>query len=879
MHRSRGMIRQVVRIGVVAALAACSDQPPTGVQPLPPSFAFVASDPVGFAGAAPAAPSAPAAAARLQQGDSITWVSLPTGTVPGGRSATIRNLSNDFLATADVEDGGFDPVPLAAGVGDSVEVVIAAGSDGTVRAVVVVPARRAPIVIRTVPPKGGTDIPLNSLIRVVFSEPMDPRTLTTATLKLLRDSTPVTGRVAVSADGLRADFVPDTLLARSTAYTLVVAAAAADLSGDALGQSATIEFTTANAEATRASVRVAPESVAVVADSNSPLGRVLLSATARDSNGNELSGRTVAWTSSNPQVARVDSTGTVSGVALGRATITAAIDGLSGTSAVAVLVPIQSVRFAVNPATLPLGQTARLVVTATDSLGRLVSGWRVAWSLAEAPHLSLVSAVAETLVVKAESVGTGYVGAYFYLQGRGPGSSMGGYPQGYVMVPQPGVTVGSIALTPRTATATPSAIVGFLATVRDAAGNELRNTPITWSSGDASASVWSDPQFFGRRAQVRPWVGQGSFLITAASGGRWDTVRVNADYVTFATASIALNDNECGLTLAGAAYCWGSLSFGAGGYGDVTGTSSWAPVAVTGGLTFSQISVGFWYACALTSAGAAYCWGDNEYGQLGTTVGACITDYYVFRPCSAVPVRVSGQLAMTQLSAGGEHACAVTTGGAAYCWGRGSSGELGNGATTNSSTPVPVTGGLTFAQISAGLRSHTCGVTTAGAAYCWGNGTNGELGDGSGTSSPTPVAVAGGLTFMQVAAGEVHSCGLTTADEAYCWGSEVLSGGGASMTPARVAPGLAFTTISAGGGYTNTCGLTAAGAVYCWGVPNTADGSRVEVPPTMVQGGLTFKSVSARGISAGAIGVTTDGVAYEWGLWDSITPYKIRGQR
>jgi len=84
----------------------------------------------------------------------------------------------------------------------------------------------------------------------------------------------------------------------------------------------------------------------------------------------------------------------------------------------------------------------------------------------------------------------------------------------------------------------------------------------------------------------------------------------------------------------------------------------------------------------------------------------------------------------------------VTSAGAAYCWGENVSGQLGDGTTTNSLTPVAVAGGHTFASLSPFLF-HTCGLTTGGAAYCWGSNSNGALGDGSTTSSTVPVRVSG----------------------------------------------------------------------------------------------------------------------------------------
>src|SRR5258706_260033 len=216
-----------------------------------------------------------------------------------------------------------------------------------------------------------------------------------------------------------------------------------------------------------------------------------------------------------------------------------------------------------------------------------------------------------------------------------------------------------------------------------------------------------------------------------------------------------------------------TLTASASGLARATSTS----FNVTG---FTSVSAGSAYTCGVTSAGAAYCWGYDGYGQLGR--GSLIN--------SSTPVAVSGGLPFTVISAGCEHSCGVTTGGAAYCWGYNSSGELGNGSPTDSSTPVAVSGGLTFAAISAG-NFYTCGVTTAGAAYCWGNSYFSQLGNGSTTYSSTPVAVSGGLTFAVVSAGYDHSCGVTTDGAAYCWGGNGSGelGNGSNTHSATPVPG------------------------------------------------------------------------------------------
>jgi len=259
--------------------------------------------------------------------------------------------------------------------------------------------------------------------------------------------------------------------------------------------------------------------------------------------------------------------------------------------------------------------------------------------------------------------------------------------------------------------------------------------------------------------------------------------------LSFSTVSLG-EDHACGLTTAGAAYCWGNATYGALGNGSETGpqpcgisssTCNGTPVAVSGGLRFATISAGEGYSCGVTTAGAAYCWGNNGDGTAS----------------SNTPALVTGGLTWASLSAGPWDACGVTTTGAAYCWGDNTQGELGVGSTTGpqtcfgqscSTTPVAVAGGLHFASVSAGYMD-ACGVTTAGAAYCWGLNANGQLGDGTTTNRSTPVAVAGGLTWAAVSAGSYQSCGLTTTGAAYCWGWGWLGDGLAyqSDVPVRVA--------------------------------------------------------------------------------------------
>lgn len=200
----------------------------------------------------------------------------------------------------------------------------------------------------------------------------------------------------------------------------------------------------------------------------------------------------------------------------------------------------------------------------------------------------------------------------------------------------------------------------------------------------------------------------------------------------------------------------------------------------TAPLLFSSVSAGGVNTCGATTGYAAYCWG------------------FGFGPSTQVAGSGASPLTFTSLSARRLHTCGLTTDGAAYCWGSNSLGELGDGTITSSSTPVHVVGSgaspLVFTSVSAG-DLHTCGTTGDGGVYCWGFNANGQLGDGTTANRTAPVLVVGSgaapLLFTSVAGGEAHTCGLTISKAIYCWGygSDGELGNGArnnQLTPFRI---------------------------------------------------------------------------------------------
>jgi alpha-tubulin suppressor-like RCC1 family protein len=265
----------------------------------------------------------------------------------------------------------------------------------------------------------------------------------------------------------------------------------------------------------------------------------------------------------------------------------------------------------------------------------------------------------------------------------------------------------------------------------------------------------------------------------------------------------------CGVTTDYRAYCWGYNFYGQVGDG-TTITQRLAPVPVAGGRAFRQISAGTYRTCALTSStNKIYCWGS---GYLGNGSGYSK---------STTPRLVSGARTYRQVAVGRDHTCAVSTTYKVFCWGRNRFGQLGNGATKdfNAVNPVAVAGTRQYRQVSAG-EYHTCAVTTTDKAYCWGRGFSGQIGDGKTYLRFTPRAVVGGLSFGRVTAGGSHTCGETTSNLAYCWGS---NGNGQlgdvttdqRLTPTPVQGGLVFKQVDAGGFH--TCGVASGFLAWCWG--------------------------------------------------------------
>ena len=279
------------------------------------------------------------------------------------------------------------------------------------------------------------------------------------------------------------------------------------------------------------------------------------------------------------------------------------------------------------------------------------------------------------------------------------------------------------------------------------------------------------------------------------------------------------------------------------------------------------IAAGAGTACALTADARVWCWGDNLYGQLGSST----------IPGSAVPSPVGGLPSdVVSIAAGFSHMCALTAEGRALCWGNDEWGQLGDGKSSSfNPTAVTVDVPAGIAMIAGG-EDHTCVVTEAGAALCWGSNGHGQLGDGTMTDSASPVPVKGLSTgVLAITAGFFHTCAITASHAAVCWGDNDFGQLGDGTTVQRSVPtpvvGLStgVTAIDAGRTYNSyaTCAVTSDGVGRCWGtgeLGQLGDGSTIDsAKPVPVEGLAGVEQVSIGGDHACAVLSTHD--AFCWG--------------
>lgn len=394
----------------------------------------------------------------------------------------------------------------------------------------------------------------------------------------------------------------------------------------------------------------------------------------------------------------------------------------------------------------------------------------------------------------------------------------------------------------------------FSVTPRDGRGAVVDAAVVGWQSTDPGVVVVNGE---GVATAVAPGRAR---VIARVVGGPAAVALVTVPPLAFASIAPG-NTYTCGVTVEDLAYCWGNNLVGQLGDG-TEGDIKLTPGPVAGGIRFRAVSAQYMHTCGLTPAGAAYCWGRNFTGRPGAGTppwGHVLT-----------PAPVVGDLTFAAIHVGGWFLCGLTPGGEAYCWGQNDQGSVGDGTTMDRRVPVPVAGGHRFAALTTG-GLHACGITLQGAGYCWGRNQVGALGDGTTIGRSEPVAVSGGLVFKSLSAGVGLTCGVASDGVAYCWGENYRGalGDGTEtdrLEPTPVAGGLRFQSVQAGG--LNSCGLAVDGRAYCWG--DNASGKlgrpRRELPmstvPVLVTDALRFRWLAVDGA---ACGEAMDGIVYCWG--------------
>jgi len=369
--------------------------------------------------------------------------------------------------------------------------------------------------------------------------------------------------------------------------------------------------------------------------------------------------------------------------------------------------------------------------------------------------------------------------------------------------------------------------------------NNSSNVPIAATAGTLSENTISQISAGGYHScAVTPsstlncwgWHLYGQLGIGASTETRNIPVAVTGGALTGKTVTQVATGlvHTCALISDGTVACWGDNATGSLGTGN--NTNSNVPVAVTGGAltgkTVTQIAAGYGHTCAVLSDGTVACWGKNTFGQLG--LGAPDFSPNVSRN---IPVAVTGGAltgkTVTQISAGGEHTCAVLSDGSVACWGGNDYGQLGKGDTNEINIPVAITGGVftnkTVSQIAA-AKEHTCAVISDGSVACWGNSMNGRLG-GALDTDHLPTAVTGGAltgnTVTQIAVGDQHSCAVISDGSVACWGRGLIGTGDqdGSDQPVLITAGALSgkTATHVKAGLFHTCAVLSDGSGTCWG--------------------------------------------------------------
>jgi alpha-tubulin suppressor-like RCC1 family protein len=602
-------------------------------------------------------------------------------------------------------------------------------------------------------------------------------------------------------------------------------------------------------------VRMLPNEMTIfIPDTVRESDHVTFEAVGLGKGGALLTNLRFAWETSDPSIATVDENGTVTPVRAGTVKIMASAHKVG--EATLVILPATEV-VTVSPALdsifvdeplLATRDFKKLEAKATDFLGRPLTGVAFTWQAAAAN----VAAVDVDGTVRATGLGTTSVTV----------TANGGAQATASMRIVPIVASAQLINAPSQVLALDN--IQLVAEARNYS-NALIARRFNWTSSNPSVATVDT---LGRLKVLTT----GQTTITARSAFRTASIAMTA----LERELISVDGGEdftCGFTNLGRGYCWGLADLGQTGVepdsscsGSLGGFESCILLPKRMNepqLSFTTISAGGDFACGVTTDRLLYCWGNDEVGQIGNGLDGAGTTPKLATVKSE---------RFTTVSAGLHHACALNLNGRVFCWGSDSDGQLGDDRTIHSTTPIPVADStLRFTMISAG-DNHTCGLSNTGAAYCWGRGEEGQIGNGGMFSQEVPTAVTGGVFFTSIAAGGSHTCGVSTSGAIYCWGSNEngqLGSGGQGSTisnPVIVIGPDDFTAVTAGENH--TCGIAGGGQVYCWGGSEYGELGDGNTSHHSTGSPFVVSGFTASAISAGAnhtCAISTAGGAWCWG--------------
>ena len=300
-------------------------------------------------------------------------------------------------------------------------------------------------------------------------------------------------------------------------------------------------------------------------------------------------------------------------------------------------------------------------------------------------------------------------------------------------------------------------------------------------------------------------------------------------------------------------YAWGRNNSGQIGNKTVASLSS--PVQLGSPVTWYQVSSGGAHTAAIAEDGTLWSWGDNGSGRLGLDNDEAVN--------FSSPVQVGALTNWEQVSAGGTSTGSVKTDGTLWMWGNNFRGRVGDNSIVNRSSPVQIGALTNWAQVAVGgpLASHSAAVKTDGTLWTWGPGASGELGDGTTTNRSSPVQVGGLTTWAQVTTGNGRTFATTTSGELYAWGNNltgrlgVNTSSGNESNPVQIGALTNWLQVSAG--TSQTLAVKTDGTLWGWGENGDGeigDGTIVDRSSPVQVGTLTnWTEVSAGGSHTAAI--------------------------